>query len=177
MPFWILASPRFGPHFREGHRGSIFFKYLKVSEFTLKPSSALGGHGRSKYDPMGLVSLPYGVPQGSVLGPIFCTIYSSPIASIARKHGLYVHAYADNTQLYTPFDLNDPSDEMLARQRVETCMLEIKSWMSLNKLKLNGEKTEFLVMTSRYQQHKSMLMTSKLTLLLFMLQKVLVTWE
>ena len=31
-------------------RGSFFFKYLKVSECTLKPSSALSGHGRSKYD-------------------------------------------------------------------------------------------------------------------------------
>ena len=48
----------------------------------------------------------------------------------------------------------DPSDEMLARQRAEACILEIKSWMSLNKLKLNDEKTEFLVMASRYQQHK-----------------------
>ena len=70
------------------------------------------------------VSLPYGVPQGSVLGPILFTIYSSRIASIARKHGLYVHTYADDTQLYTPFDLNDPSDEMLACQHAEACILE-----------------------------------------------------
>ena len=28
----------------------LFFKYLKVSESTLKPSSALGGHGRSYVD-------------------------------------------------------------------------------------------------------------------------------
>ena len=43
---------------------------------------------------------------------------------------------------------------MLARQRAEACILEIKSWMSLNKLKQNDEKTEFHVMTSRYQQRK-----------------------
>ena len=100
------------------------------------------------------VKLHYGVPQGSVLGPILFTIYSSPVANIARKYGLYVHAYADDTQLYVPFDLNDPNDEMSARQRAEACILEIKSWMTVNKLKLNDEKTEFLIMTSKFHQHK-----------------------
>ena len=100
------------------------------------------------------VCLPYGVHIGSVLGPILFAIYSSPIASIAQKQGLHIHAYADDTQLYTPFDLNNPIDEMFSCQRAEACILEIKSWMSSNKLKLNDEKTEFLVMTSIYQQHK-----------------------
>ena len=49
-----------------------------------------------------------------------------------------------DTQLYT----DDRNDEMSARQSAEASILEIKSLMNVNKLKLNVEKTEFLIMTS-----------------------------
>jgi hypothetical protein len=92
-----------------------------------------------------------GVPQGSVLGQILYLLYSSPLADILRRHNMLFHFYADDTQLYTSFACNDEHDLSSTAQRIEDCLADIKTWMLLNKLKLNGDKTELLVIHSRYR--------------------------
>ena len=98
--------------------------------------------------------LKYGVPQGSVLGPSFFSVYAGPLADIARSHNIEVHLYADDTQLYTSFNPSDPHSEVSARTRMEACIGDMKLWMTHNKLKLNDNKSEFMIIVPKRQACK-----------------------
>ena len=91
------------------------------------------------------VHLKCGVPQGSVLGPDFSD-YSSPISSIICSHGISVHCYADDTQLYASFRPGQTENAVL--KKMEQCIVELREWMDSNKLKLNDSKTEFVIFGS-----------------------------
>ena len=92
----------------------------------------------------------FGVPQGSVLGPILFTIYTTPLADIIKHHNLSYHFYADDTQLYITFDPKSKSSLQESIASIEKCAMDIKIWMSQKMLKLNDDKTEVLYITSPY---------------------------
>ena len=73
--------------------------------------------------------LSYGVPQGSILGPLQFALYSAPIASIGRRHGLIAHFYADDTQLCIVFDQDAAAQTI---ERIEAYVMEIEAWMAMN---------------------------------------------
>ena len=113
--------------------------YLKNRSFSVNVRK---GHSNPRF-------LNFGVPQGSLLGPILFIIYTKDISEIAANHGLSIHLYADDTQLYIGFK---PICEniIMSVNSIQACLRDIKCWMATNFLKINPGKTKFIVIGSPY---------------------------
>ena len=92
------------------------------------------------------VDVQFGVPQGSVLGPVLFVMYSKPLLALIDAKSVINQSFADDTQLYSSAR---PSEICSTVQRVEDCISDVRVWMSNNKLKLNDDKTEVLLIQTK----------------------------
>ena len=98
-----------------------------------------------------------GVPRGSVLGPILSTMYIKPLSAIIDSHSIIHHSFADDLQL----QMSAPPDrisELL--HSIQSCISDVKAWATANMLRLNDNKTNLMLVTSKRTKHHHNLPTS-----------------
>ena len=75
-----------------------------------------------------------------------------PLSKIISLHpDIKFHFYADDTQLYIHLSHKNAS---AALAKLNACFQDVQRWMSLSKLKLHPEKTEFIVFGSKVLRQK-----------------------
>ena len=81
------------------------------------------------------VLLEFGIPLGSISGPLFYSLYTSPLHSVISKcPDIRCHFSADDTQIYISFSSEHASS---AVSIFESCIKDVFSWLLANKLSAN----------------------------------------
>ena len=98
-----------------------------------------------------------GAPQGSFLCLMHFIMQIEPLSAIIDSHSIIHHSFADHLQLH----MSAPSARIFELiHSMQSCIGDVKALATANKLKLNDNKTDLMLVTSKRTKHFHNLPTS-----------------
>ena len=89
------------------------------------------------------IIIKFGVPQGSVLGPVLFNLYIRSIYKCVQRLGFNIFGYADDHQILKSFRAEGQIN--ILTQELLRCFSVTKLWMNRFFLQLNDTKTQIIV--------------------------------
>ena len=109
-----------------------------------------------------ILQLDCSLPQGSNLGLRLYSDYTKPLGALLKLLILLYHCYADDTSLAKPMPIKSVREQLERVDLLADSISQIQIWTHKKKLKLNPEKTEFIIVASSKNRNK--IKVSNLTL-------------
>ena len=78
------------------------------------------------------------------------TMYFMSLSAIIDSHSIKHHSFADDLQLHMSAPLDRKSELLHTKQ---SCISDVKAWATSNMIKLNDNKTELMLVTSKRTKH------------------------
>ena len=133
-------------------------KKLRAYGMDIKPVKWLESYlsGRTQFvsfcgSKSDLTEVPHGVPQGSILGPLFFVIFINDLPFHVQSSDINLDLYADDITLSFSVDVND---EDRVQRTLSLALSDVEHWTNCNKLPLNEAKTKTLLVTGKRLQDK-----------------------
>ena len=91
--------------------------------------------------------LEFSVPQGSCGGLVLYSAYASTLGLVVSLL-LKLNGFADDHSINISFKAKDQDLEKSCIIRLENCAVAINDWMNQNRLRMNSDKTDFILFGS-----------------------------
>ena len=101
-----------------------------------------------------LLDVLFGVPQGSVLGPVLFNIYTRSLYTIIKDAGFDTSGYADDSNARLSFSLTFLHN--VITKSLPALMEKITLWMNHFFLKINPDKTEIILFSVAFNKNCNM---------------------